>query len=245
MPLQKLPPFTIRENPRAKRILVRYTDREGLLVVIPKGTDRSIVPPLIERNLGKIEKILGEKRKLAQRSLEEGLLTPTRIHLACIGQRWNVLYRDLPLDRITCRERQEGILAVEGPKQNNSEIRALLRGWLISKARSHLPPMMNREAKRCGLSFKKLQFRIQKTRWGSRSASGTISLNANLLFLEPHLARHVMIHELCHSVHMNHSPDFWSLVSRFDRDWRDNRTALREASRLIPLWIGDMKENPG
>ena len=66
---------------------------------------------------------------------------------------------------------------------------------------------------------------MQRTRWGSCSNSGTISLNAALLFLEPPLVRYLFIHELCHLIALNHSRRFWAAVARYEPDYRGARPA--------------------
>lgn len=235
-----MPPFTILENARAKRILVKFTDREGLVVFIPRGMDRDVITPILEKNRETIEKVINEKQERLRKALAHGELTPSRISFLAIRQTWEVLYKDSPSDSVACREKTGNVVEIEGPKQETRIIVGLLRDWLKEKARQHLRSTMEKEAQRCSLSFNKLQFRIQKTRWGSRSATGTISLNASLLFLEPHLVRHVMIHELCHTIHMNHSPNFWSLVSQFDPHWKSHRKILRQSSSRIPLWVQEI-----
>ena len=88
------------------------------------------------------------------------------------------------------------------------------------------------------MPFKKLQIRAQRTCWGSHSGRGTISLNLCLLFLEPQLLRYLMIHELCHGRHMNHSKSFWRLVARFEPNYRKLDRELTECWNRVPDWLG-------
>ena len=78
--------------------------------------------------------------------------------------------------------------------------------------------------------------RLQRTRWGSCSNSGTVSLNAALLFLEPPLVRYLFIHELCHLIALNHSRKFWSAVARYEPDYEALDRRLTAAWSEIPLW---------
>lgn len=66
------------------------------------------------------------------------------------------------------------------------------------------------------------------TRWGSRSSTGTISLNIGLARLPDHLIDYVIIHELCHIVHMNHSPAFWAEVAKYCPRYRDCRKEMKD-----------------
>ena len=83
-----------------------------------------------------------------------------------------------------------------------------------------------------------MHVRGQKTCWGSHSSSGTISINYCLLFLEPALVRYLMIHELCHARHMNHSRRFWAHVARFEPDYRKLDRKLSSSWKEIPSWVG-------
>ena len=58
------------------------------------------------------------------------------------------------------------------------------------------------------------------------------------MFLEPRLMRYVMIHELCHARHMNHSARFWRQVGSFERDYRRLDKALNSCWKRIPTWVG-------
>ncbi|GAP71314.1 hypothetical protein SAMD00024442_10_49 [Candidatus Symbiothrix dinenymphae] len=85
---------------------------------------------------------------------------------------------------------------------------------LASQAKLLLPPRLAELARECGFSYVKVQTRKSKTRWGSCSSKKTISLSFYLLLLPPHLIDYVLLHELCHTVHMNHSPAFWALLDQ-------------------------------
>lgn len=65
------------------------------------------------------------------------------------------------------------------------------------------------------LPYNRAAFRCQKTRWGSCSPQNNISLNINIAFLPIHLQEYILLHELCHIRHKNHSKAFWSQLDQY------------------------------
>ena len=92
---------------------------------------------------------------------------------------------------------------------------------------------------RCASSLSWLQreppwrHRFMKSRWGSCSSRGSISLNTHLVKLPDALVDHVVVHELCHLRHMNHGKAFYRLMDAALPDWRARREALRQYHGLL------------
>ena len=79
-----------------------------------------------------------------------------------------------------------------------------------------------------------VRIRNQRRRWGSCSHDGVLRFNWRLAMLEPSLTEYVVVHELAHLTHMNHSPDFWGLVEQHLPDVKERRRRLREAGAALP-----------
>ena len=79
-------------------------------------------------------------------------------------------------------------------------------------AAEYLPPRLSALGQSHGLSWNRLRLGNQKSRWGSCSAKGTISLNWRLILLPLEVGNYVLCHELAHLRHMNHSPEFWNFL---------------------------------
>ena len=80
----------------------------------------------------------------------------------------------------------------------------------------------------CHFKHGSISVRNQSSRWGSCSRRGTLSFNYRLLFLPPHLADYVIVHELCHLREMNHSKRFWEIVAQAIPDYLERRKQLRK-----------------
>jgi predicted metal-dependent hydrolase len=227
--------YRVRESRRAKRIILRVTVARGLEVVVPSAAARRHIPEVLAKNRTWIERTL---RKLydERRSASETIRTPpTTILLPAIEETWQVTH--LPIDGAKTRLRQlsGGNLHLSGDLHTN-DWQVLMQRWLITRAQSTLGLWLNRVSQQTDLRYARLTIRLQKTRWGSCSAKGYISLNARLLFLTPELTEYVLLHELCHLRELNHSRRFWRLVERFEPNWRRLDRALIAAAGKLPRW---------
>jgi predicted metal-dependent hydrolase len=228
-------PLRMRESRRARRLTLRLLPPHTLELVVPRGTRPADVAAFVREHKRWIERARGE---IAARypSAHDGL--PQRVELAAISQGWSVRYEHAPSARQGCAI-VDGALLVRTREADHRGAADLLRAWLIDQARAHLRPRLLDEGRTLGLRPKSVQVRLQRTRWGSCSSSGGISLNAGLMFLVPPLVRYLMIHELCHMIALNHSRRFWRAVERFEPDYLDLDKRLGEAWAHIPLWAHD------
>jgi len=97
----------------------------------------------------------------------------------------------------------------------------------------HITPSIEKHASLMQLHPTKITFRKTKSRWGSCSSKNTLSLNTRLMMLPPKIVDYIIIHELSHIKHKNHSKEFWSLVQTYDPNYKENRKALRAYEKLF------------
>ena len=86
-----------------------------------------------------------------------------------------------------------------------------------------------------GGTYTRITIRDQKTRWGSRSSSGTLSFNYRLMYAPLKVLDYVVVHELCHITHMNHSKEFWNMVASVLPDYKKSRSWLKEHGRELNI----------
>lgn len=100
-------------------------------------------------------------------------------------------------------------------------------------AKEALIPRVQTLSEQTGLMITAVKINSAKTRWGSCSAAKSVNLSHRLIAADPKLIDYVIIHELCHTVHMDHSHDFYRLVENFLPDYKEREKGLKEVSRLL------------
>jgi len=231
---EQLPGIDIRESARARRLSIKVYPRGRVEVVVPKRTRPADVQAFVDENRGWISEAV---ESFACQQPPEAYALPSRIRLPGIGREFLVSYRRGSAAGI--RYRQVGsTLVLSGRTSDREGCVQAIRRWLAGVARQELEPVLQRLSAQTEMPFARVQIRAQRTCWGSRSSTGTISLNLCLLFLDPRVLRYLMIHELCHYRHMNHSRRFWQLVGRYEPDYRQLDRALGESWQQVPAWLG-------
>jgi len=227
--------FSVRESSRAKRLSIKVYPRGRVEVVVPRRTSAAAVHKFVESHR---DWIRDTRAAFAAEHPPEPFALPTSVHLPAIGRAFCVRYERDDGGR-SVRYRVVGnTVVLSGNTRDESRCVTALKRWLIALGRREYEPRLRDLSAETGNPFRKLHVRGQKTCWGSHSSTGTISLNYCLMFLEPRLLRYVMIHELCHARHMNHSPQFWRLVASFEREYRRLDKSLNSAWKGIPTWVG-------
>ena len=113
--------------------------------------------------------------------------------------------------------------------------RAALEKRYIEAAREYFPKRAAYFLPFTGGSYSRITIRDQKTRWGSCSERGTLSFNWRLMLAPPAVLDYVVVHELCHLTHMDHSKAFWTLVESVCPDYRAHRKWLKEHGQELIL----------
>jgi hypothetical protein len=135
----------------------------------------------------------------------------------------------------TVAERLGDDLVVTGPTPDDAALRSTLVRWYRREAGARLVARLDDLAAPLGVRPARVAIRDQRTRWGSCSSRGTVSLNWRLLLLPGALADYVIVHELCHLHHLSHCRAFWVMVAGAVPDWQERRARLRSLGGTLPL----------
>jgi len=131
---------------------------------------------------------------------------------------------------------ENNVLLLEG-KCSTGTASGALKHWLYGRAHMYIKQRVGELAADMRVSYNRIFIRSQRTRWGSCSALGNISLNWKLIMFPPRIIDYVIIHELAHLVVMGHSKDYWDEVEKHCPDWASNRTWLRQHEGYLSITI--------
>jgi predicted metal-dependent hydrolase len=225
--------WSVRESQRARRLTVRVFHTGRVEVVVPFRTSARAVERFLERHRPWIERKREEARRRAGPPVP---FPPPHIELPACEETWRI-HLSGGAGRARIVASGSGLLALAGAIGNGQSVRQVLRRWLTERARLVLGPLLAQCARELGFSYERVLIRRQRTRWGSCSTRGTISLNCCLLFQRPAVVRYLMIHELAHTLHMNHSRRFWHCVARYCPEYRTLDRELLDGWRRVPDWV--------
>lgn len=223
--------WSVRQSARARRLSVRVFRHGGVEIVVPLRTPPHRVSAFVSEHREWIER---QRRRAAP--LSQWPLPPPLLDLSACDEQWQCLITP-GSGRVRVRERPLRQIELAGRVDDLGQVRQGLLRWLVQCAQQRFEPRLRELARGMGREYQRLQVRCQRTRWGSCSRAGTISLNVCLLFQTPEVLRYLMVHELAHLRHMNHSARFWADVAAHEPGWKALDRELLQGWRRVPSWI--------
>lgn len=119
------------------------------------------------------------------------------------------------------------------PRQLLGKPIANLEQWYRIRAREYIFERLKHYSARTGIGYSAFRITSARRRWGSCSAKDSLNFTWRLIRADPRAIDYVVVHELCHVVHKNHSRNFWKLVESFMPDYREQRQWLKENQFLL------------
>ena len=148
--------------------------------------------------------------------------TPTFVAENFIREKKDWILRQMEkVEKQTALADSMGLLTKEDIKQ------------IKKKAREVIPQRVEYYAKLAGISYGRIFIRLQKSRWGSCSVDGNLNFNCLLVLMPPEVLDSVVVHELCHRIHPNHSKAFYDAVYKVFPDYDRCDKWLKENGRLL------------
>lgn len=200
--------FRMRSNARIKRARLVVSPEEGLVVESPREPNVHHAHRLIQRRKTWVISALDSVRLKQQRAFE----IKQHANSILVFGREKVLYVRFGQKRDYLLENRDSIyLGFQKARVQKSDIESRLADWLREKAERYLP-LRVRQINQGRFDIKGVYVKDQRTIWGSCSAEGNINLNWRLIMAPRAFSDYIILHELCHTKHLNHSKRYWTLV---------------------------------
>jgi len=227
--------YEVRRSERRHKTVQITVDGAGVHVAVPVGTSEDELRAIVRKRAAWIV------RKASTAALEA---PPKRFvsgeTLPYLGRNVAIIVEPGKVRSAQVRFDHWRFRITVPPDLNGEEryeaIRKPVVGWYRTRAADRLPEVVDRWRPRLGLTDAcRVLVRDQKTRWASCAPDGTLRFNWRTMMLKPALIEYVVVHELAHLIHPNHSQDFWTTVTKAMPDAPDRRKALQAAGRELPL----------
>jgi len=226
-------PFTLVRRKGLRHLRVSVDQANQVSLKVPYGISEKRGIEFLQKQGTWLQDMLGRPPK--QASLRELLERKKAISIA--GERAEVAleaHAKRPAWQ-SCHATTETKQAFRLLYQDDAPVEAQLKAILRDLSKVMIPPRVMVLAAKHGFTVNRVTIRDQRTRWGSCSETGSISLNWRLLLLPPELHDHVILHELAHLKEMNHSPRFYAALATLDPDWKAADEKLTRISGHVML----------
>jgi predicted metal-dependent hydrolase len=142
-------------------------------------------------------------------------------------------------------ELDDGALALAAPDApGDAALRRALRDFYEAQGRADVGRWLPRYLPGLPRAPSRIRFRMMSSQWGSLAPDGALSLDLSLVLATPAAFEYVLVHELCHLIHADHSRRFWREVEARCPDWRDQREYFRHEGRRLKATLHGLCAKP-
>ncbi len=232
--------YTIIKKVNKKHITITIQPNKQIIVTSPKAVTTKEITNLLH------QKSLWILKKLAEISARPSAITKQFLE----GEMFPYLGNEYPLriSKYVSTNKRKGLSLHFTGRDFHAQVDAALSSadymplmteqfkiWYISRGNELLTDRLSIYCPLLGLNPKRVTFKEQKRRWGSCNSSGVIYLNWRLLMAPIEIVDYVLVHELAHLKHMNHSKQFWELVESLFPDYKTAKSWLKEHGPCLTL----------
>lgn len=232
-------PFPVQErvNPKARYIRVAVNASGEVVLTIPRYATKAEARAFLVSRVDWVREQLARLATQAPAAAQRPLRWDGQDVLPLRGIETPVRWTRASLARPQVRLAEDGIGVFAPPDTRPEQLTRALKAALLREARLEAEDLLDQEAHRLGLQWSELRIGDPRAQWGSCTREGVISLSWRLLLAPPAVFRYVVIHELCHLPHPDHSKHFWALVAQQMPDWSTQREWLKRQGAGLHRWL--------
>lgn len=220
--------FKVERKASLKNTYIQV-DTNGVLVKTNDITTIKDINKMVEKKASWISKKL---ELFKSTSINKDMATGSRLYY--MGKSYYInMIKDKNIQNISIKFTHSKFYITTPIKYLNIELHNAIESFYKQKAIEKIIPISKKWAKIMQVEPEHISFRYAKKRWGSCSSTNRISFNYHLVKLSSSLIEYVVIHELAHITHKNHSKDFWKLVHKHLADYKLKEDKIRVFEKLI------------
>lgn len=214
-------PVEVNQIIRSKRktLAIQIKNDGSVIVRVPLRTPDRAIDEFVEQHSAWVE------RKQAQ--IRSAIPQRTRQYIP--GEMFFLLGNEYPLEII---KNQKESLVLDGCFQlaepSRDRAKDVFERWYRAQAKAILQERVDFYARKYGFRYQGIKITGAKTRWGSCSGRGSLSFSWRLILTPLEVVDYVVVHELVHTIHHNHSKRFWKKLETILPDFKEHRTWLRK-----------------
>lgn len=232
-------PFPVQErvHASARHIRISVNAHGEVLLTIPRRASKTEARAFLASRVEWVQAQLAKLRAQGPRRAAQALRWDDSDVLPLRGKELPLHWMRARIARTQVRITAERIEVFAPGESRPEQLNRALKLALMREARIEAEDLLNHEAHTLGLQWRTLRIADTRAQWGSCTRDGTVSLSWRLLMAPAEVFRYVVIHELCHLPHPDHSPRFWALVARQMPDYLIHRDWLKKHGASLHRWL--------
>lgn len=203
-----------------RRTIALIVERDGSVTVrAPLRMSGTVIDEFVQKHSKWVEK----------KQIEMQSIMPKQPRKYEAGEQFPYLGKNYSLELVKDAKGKlvfDGSFKLSQTEKDNAEL--VFRNWYRKQAAKLIGERVAYFAKQFGLDVRSIRITSARTRWGSCSPRGTLSFSWRLLMTPPDVIDYVVVHELAHTIHHNHSKRFWNLVEKWMPDYKERRKQLKQ-----------------
>lgn len=208
------------ERKKVKNINIRIKGDSILYISCPYKVSYKAIEDVLYKNK---KWIIKNTLKLKEEIKEEN-------KILYLGKTYNISLSISDFNRVDILEEE---IKIYSQKLDNESIYKLIEEWYYVEANKVIFEEVKSISQKLNLYPSKVYIGNQKTLWGSCNSKKHVRLNWRLILMPKSIREYIIIHELCHITHMNHSKDFWNLVNTYDSNYKRNKLWLKNNGKKL------------
>lgn len=212
--------YTHKINARSRSYKLKVDPKGNIIVVTPPRFNQQQLESFILTNKSWIEM---QSQKWANKKSQ----VETDTHILVLGK----LYEKKILvnaEQPSSISVGDAILTIYVPENSPKKIESTIQRFLQQTAEHYITTRVDQLAKKMSTSFNRLKYGEHKTQWGSCHRNGTLTFNWRLIHAPRKVIDYVIVHELAHRTHHDHSHRFWELVEQYDPEFKTHKKWLAQ-----------------